>query len=52
MRFFCEYCGKVVHRTPHDYNSHEHHFCSRNCHGKYSAMMHQEELKKRGENNL
>ncbi len=41
----CDNCGKEIHMTLFEYENHEHHFCSRECYGKWKSTQMQ------GENN-
>ncbi|MBI5652207.1 MAG: hypothetical protein HZC40_17460 [Chloroflexi bacterium] len=32
----CDYCGKLIHKTPSKLRDHKHHFCSAQCMGYFS----------------
>ena len=37
VEFTCEWCGKICSQAEHQYNRSKHHFCSRECKGKWGS---------------
>ncbi|MFE3845519.1 hypothetical protein ACFL1L_01485 [Thermoplasmatota archaeon] len=37
IKTICETCGKVIYKSPSQYENAKHHFCSRGCFFKYLA---------------
>ena len=35
----CEYCGKVIYKTPYQYAKHKHHFCSNKCQAQFKREL-------------
>ena len=35
IEFKCDYCGKIVRKSPSEIRNYKHHFCNRNCKNKY-----------------